>query len=217
MPEASAIVPARASEPYLEQALRSALAEGASELVVITPAGGASAALARSLGALVIEDEATDPPAMRNRGARAARGEVLAFLDGDDLFPAGRLAAMTDALGDAVTGMVRDFLSPDRAAELAGRIRIDPEPRHGAVAGSLVVRTQAFLEIGGFREDVPTGEAADWIARAADAGLELARVERVVLERRVHGENFSRVNSEGMREAYLRIAHGRIRSRAERG
>ena len=207
----SVVIPAREREPYLEEAITSAQAERPGEVLVVTPEGGHSAEIADELGARLLAPEERKPQPRRNHGAREARGEVVAFLDADDRFPAGRMTPMLAKLGDAVIGFVRSFVSPDRAEALAGRISVDPERRWGVVCGTLVVRRDAFLSLGGFREDLLAGEMPEWLGRAEEGGLELARIERVVLERRVHGQGHMYAESAPeMRAQYLRLARERI-------
>jgi glycosyltransferase involved in cell wall biosynthesis len=212
-PSVSVVIPAREREPYLEEAIRSAIGEGPDEVLVVTPEGGRSARVAGPLGARLVDSEGvgSEPQPRRNLGAREARAGVVAFLDADDRFPAGRMAPMLAALGDAVTGLVQAFVSPDRTEAVTGRIKVDLAPRVGVVCGAMLVRRESFLSLGGLREDLLTGEVPDWISRAEDAGLVVAGIDRVVLERRLHGDGhlYGTRGSE-MRADYLRLARERI-------
>jgi len=209
----SVVIPAREREPYLEEAIRSAVDEGADEVVVVTPEDGASGRAASGLGARVVDSRkaSIDPLPRRNLGAREARGDVVAFLDADDRFPTGRMAPMLAELGDAVTGLVRPFLSPDRAEALGESLDLDLAPRSGVVAGALLARREAFLSLGGFREDLLTGEVPDLLGRAGEAGLVLGEVATVVLERRIHGDGHLYADRGAEMDAsYLRLARERI-------
>ena len=213
-PTVSVIVPARDQEPYLEETLRSAIAERPLEILVVTTLSGASAAVAAELGVRVLgsEDSGTAPQPRRNLGARASRGEAIAFLDADDRFPAGRNELLSKALGDVVVGLVQGFVSPDRVdhLELAENdpvLKASPAP----LSGTALIRREAFLELGGFADDLLVGELAEWLSRAEDAGLEISRIEEIVLERRIHGRGhlFER-QTEDARASFLRLARERI-------
>jgi glycosyltransferase involved in cell wall biosynthesis len=213
--DVSVVIPALEDEPYLEAAIESARAEGAGEILVLATAAGRSAQVARASGARLIEPLGLDPPNRRNQGAKEATLAAVAFLDADDLFTPGRLSAMAALLGDGVTGLMRAFASPGEE-EVGDRLRVDPTPRRGMVVGTLIVRRSSFFAIGGFREDILTGEIVDWLDRAGREGMDLRELDRVVLERRIHGgAHHSRERHEELHASYLRLARERIVRRRE--
>src|SRR5690349_18103068 len=100
-PRVSVVVPVRDGERFLAEALGSAAAQtpAAHELLVVDDGSAdGSAELAERLGARVLRQAREGQAAARNLGVRAATGELVAFLDADDLWPARslerRLAAM---------------------------------------------------------------------------------------------------------------------------
>src|SRR5439155_21651863 len=77
--------------------------------------------MARSLGATVVSVNLRKISGARNAGARAARGEVLIFVDADTLVPATTLTAVVKRLRQgAVGGGARVIL--DKGVPLWGRI-----------------------------------------------------------------------------------------------
>lgn len=114
--------------------------------------------------------------AVRNHGAAAATGTHLAFVDADCTIPVdylSRAAAVFDRAEVAATGSRHRI---DEAASLIDRTwhalhRVD---RRGPVrylpSGNLCVRRSTFEEVGGFDEELTTGEDAELCQRIRQAG-----------------------------------------------
>jgi glycosyltransferase involved in cell wall biosynthesis len=122
--------------------------------------------------------------AARNRGARAARAEVLAFTDADclpapDWLERG-LAALEGA--DVVAGAVRltimgratpwALLDVEQSLDQEAGVR-----RNVAVTANLFMRRATFDAIGGFDETLPSGSDHDAVGRTVRAGAVLRYAE----------------------------------------
>jgi glycosyltransferase involved in cell wall biosynthesis len=206
-PEVSVVIPTHNRWPMLStHALPSALAQEdvALEIVVVDDASDdGTADRVEAVGdprvRVVRNDVNRRLPASRNVGAAAARGAWLAFLDDDDLWAPRKLRAQLD-VADA-TGAAWVY-AQCIVVDGEGRpldIHPFPEPddlgvlllggNHVPGGGSnVIVRAEAFHEIGGFDEGLRFFEDWDlWLRLAAEDRP--AACEDVLVARLEHGQN----------------------------
>ena len=211
VPKVSVVIPAFNAAQYLPQTLASILRESAAddsnstgarhalEIIVVDDASQdatADVAAAHAAAGVRYLRRATQGGigAARNGGIALARGEYLAFLDADDLWPRGRLDALLAALQGAADariafGQIQHFLCPQISAELSRRLHCPAHPQPGYCAGAMLLRREDFQRVGPFDETLKVGEFIEWFARARDLGLVPVMIDEVVLERRIHGTN----------------------------
>jgi hypothetical protein len=82
----------------------------------------------------------------------------------------------------------------------------------GGVCGSTVIRRSVFDALGGF----PVGEGVSDFFGLAHGLSDRREIDDVILERRIHGANYTLTNREEVRSGYLRSARAAILAKRER-
>ena len=121
-PAISVIVPVRDLRNFIGEALASIQAQSrpVQEVLVIDDGSrDGTAELLRDMAARdsrlrLLSGEGRGAPAARNIGLRAARGDIIAFLDGDDIWPKDMIGRQLERLAahdrpDIVSGLVQRF------------------------------------------------------------------------------------------------------------
>jgi len=205
LPLVSVVLPVFDGERFLEAAIESVLAQDYEPFEVIVVDDGStdgSGDIARSHpGVRVLEQENRGDAAARNAGVRAARGEILAFCDHDDLLPPDKLAVQVGHLLSnpsvgCVLGRMRTSLEPGvEPPPWLGRDRWFGEVG-GIPAMSMVTWTRVMRRVGEFDPRLPSGSDLDWLIRARARGVEISFLPQVVLYRRIHQANMTHRSGE---------------------
>jgi glycosyltransferase involved in cell wall biosynthesis len=231
-PLVSVVLPTHTRCSYLAVALRSVLAQTVDDLEVIVVNDASTDDTSAYLDTVadprvwrVDHRLAAGAAASRNSGLRVARGRWTAFLDDDDLWAPGKLAAQLDAL----RGNARARWSCVAAVRVDDRLRIvgwhrlreDGELmprllRSNVIPGSassVLAETALLRRIGGFSEALEASEDWDcWIRLASEAPL--AAVDRPLTAYRITTGTRSHLTArEGLAIDVVRVRHRRLAER----
>ena len=217
-PFISVIVPVFNGEHFLAPALDSILAQRYEPLELIVVDDGSTDATPDVVGRYreqlrYVRQENAGPAAARNTGITAARGELLAFLDSDDIWLPGKLERQVARFTarpelEYCTTLVQNFWEPklaDEAASYRGRRYAAPLP--GYWFGALIARRELFSRVGllNARDFPRLCEDADWFLRVREAGAVGEQLDEVLVRRRIHGRNLSMQQRQSGPDELLRL------------
>jgi glycosyltransferase involved in cell wall biosynthesis len=194
-PLVSVIVSVYNGGRFLAQALDSVFAQDYHPLEVIVVDDGSTddtADVARSYPEVhYIYQENQGVAVARNTGIAAARGDLIALQDADDLWVPGKLTLQVGHLRAHPEfygnfGMWINFAdgAPPAEGSAAGPDRV------GLV--TLVVRREVHDRVGIYDPAYRVGSDMDWFSRARDAGANILMLPDILLHRRIHDGNLSR-------------------------
>jgi glycosyltransferase involved in cell wall biosynthesis len=220
MSAVSVVIPAFNAARYIAEAVESVLAQTVPPAEIIVSDDGSTdetAAVVRRFGDRVRWHAGSNAGAgtARNRGVALARGELLAFLDADDLWTPDKSARQLRAFAENPTlamvfGHVRQFHSPELPDEVKRQIEIPVEVSAGTHAGTMMIRADAFRRVGEFRSDLRVGEFIDWYARARQLGVAGLMLPDVVMLRRLHATSLGTAARAHQRD-YVRLLRDKLR------
>jgi glycosyltransferase involved in cell wall biosynthesis len=217
----SVVVAVRDGEGYLAEALDSILGQSVppGEVVVVDDGSTDSTQAVLEPYARRVRIVAQDPEgaaAALNRGVAASTGELLAFLDADDVWPPTSLECRVTRLAvpdrpEAVFGRIAQFVSTELDPAEAREFRFDPTPVHAPMFQTMLIRRRAFDRVGPLDTDYVIGANIDWMSRARAAGVGTAQVEDVVALRRLHGSNLGVTERHRQTEDLVRVVRAHRR------
>ena len=197
----SVVIPVFNGAGYLSEAVNSVLEQIPTPVEVIVVDDGSTdntSGVAASYGNVICYDRQPHKgiSATLNRGIEMSHGNLIAFIDADDVWLSDKLRKQTSVLQsqpetDMVFGHSLFFQSPDMDVEVARKLHIPGNPQPAFMKSAMLIRREAFFKVGLFDPAWQVGDFVDWFAKSMEAGLRVHMLPDVVFRRRVHGRNMT--------------------------
>jgi len=197
----SVIIPVYNGEAFLNEAITSVLGQQWRSLEIIVVDDGSTDAtpdIAAGFGSMVryVRQSNAGPGSARNRGLALASGNIIAFVDADDMWTETKLQSQLPYLVDnPQTEIVLGYSQRIACSRLEqGRPvyeRVGPSVFYLSL-GSALIRRSAFEKVGFFDETLVMGEEVDWYLRANELGVPMVFHQDVIQLYRRHQHNMTR-------------------------
>jgi len=227
----SAVIPTYNCADLVCDAVESALGQTWPQCEVIVVDDGSTddtlSRLARFGNAIsLVAQDHRGPAAARNAGIRASRGDLVAFLDADDIWLPEKVSRSVEALDRRPEAGV--VFTAVRVCEVETGLRyvLPQYVRDGWMArdlflecrgvntSTLVVRRAALERVGLFDESLFRAQDWDLMLRLAEE-YPYVRVPEVLTERRIHSRSLSATHAHLYKEYNLRVIEKALARRPE--
>lgn len=207
--DVSVIIPTHNRLEFLQEALASVWDQSSPALEVIVIDDGSNDGTASWIqtqhreGLIYFRQDQAGPAAARNRGAKLARGNYLAFLDSDDCWLPKKLAVQQNFMARHPEFR---FCQTEEIWIRDG-VRVNPHKKHQKPSGwvfetclplclispsAVMLEREFFLELGGFDVSLPVCEDYDLWLRASLRSPMQTLDEKLVMKRGGHADQLSR-------------------------
>ena len=207
-PFVSVIIPTFDRAPWVGEAIASVLAQTYLHLELIVVDDGSNDATPQVVQAFgqaltYVWQAHAGVSAARNHGVEMSRGELVAFLDSDDLWLPGKIAAQVALLQqqphahacytDEIWIRHGVRVNPKRIHQKHSGWLFEPSlPRCIISPSSIILRRTLWNQLGGFDESLPACEDYDlWLRLTLETPV-LLLPERLIVKRGGHADQLSR-------------------------
>ncbi len=196
----SVVIPVYNGERYLGGAIENVLAQDYRPIEIIVIDDGSTdntEPVARSYGRDIVyaHQENRGPAAARNKGLQIASGDIVGFLDVDDLWSENKLPVQFARLADDPS--VEIVLGLTQLMKLQvdeeGRPKFEKwhDPFCAFLLGAALFRKSVFEKLGFFDETLYHSEDTDWFLRIREMQVCTTLIDEVSLFYRWHESNMT--------------------------
>ena len=199
-PRVSVLIPTYNCARFLPDAIESVLAQTFQDFEIIVVDDGSTDDTAQVVSRYpqvrYILKEHSGISASRNAAVSAATGEIVAFLDADDMFTPEKLQKQVDYLDEnpdchLIFTKAENFYEDEQAEQGEKQQALYNASLERCII-TCAIRRSVFEKYGNFRTDYPHGEDTQFMYRLSISGLSINHcLPEVLYKRRVHSSNIS--------------------------
>lgn len=212
-PTISIIIPCYNTEDFIREAIDSILAQRINNLEILVIDDGSDHDITPIIKTYdqveLVQQNNAGPSAARNRGLSLAKGEFIAFLDADDLWPKHKLQKQLDYLNlhptlDLVSGRIQCMGSSSDHMYTKMYENADQKTMLNFHLGASLYRRAVFDVVGPFDEELRYSEDVDHWFKIVENGLKFEFLNEITLMHRRHETNMTNVPLSSQNTYFLR-------------
>lgn len=193
----SVVIPAFNSERFISNAIQSVFDQGYSPIEVIVVDDGSTDGTKNEVlkfGERIRYKYQVNsgPAAARNAGIASSRGDIIGFLDSDDIWPRGRLSLLLNKFKDDPSLDV--VLGRVQVAAFSDATHVHPnlqKPHIAPLFGCGLFKCNVFAKVGLIDQSLRFSEDQDWFFRLKELGIHMVILRDVTLIRRKHDNSMT--------------------------
>ena len=164
-------------------------------------------------------EENGGPSVARNKGLKIAHGELITFLDADDLWPENKIQLLLPELDDLeieIAGGKIEYQIKEGIELDLDQWEDDKQRITHVHLGALIARRSIFDRGYYFDEELRFSEDVDWWSRVREDNIGVSIIEEPTLLYQVHGNNMT-FNKDIHKLGLLKVLHKSLQRRKRKG
>jgi len=196
-PLISVIIPVYNGEDFIQDAIQCVLDQNYPNMEILVIDDGSTDQTRAIIDGysdqvIYIHQSNQGPGSARNTGLKLAKGEIIGFLDADDLWPPSRLMMLKDRLDqDSSIEVVLGHTLSEELGGASGTPENLLRPHVLPVFGCGLFKKQVFDKVGFIDTTLHYSEDQDWFIRAKEEKVSMVILKDIVLIRRMHNNNMT--------------------------
>lgn len=132
----------------------------------------------------------------RNKGLDLATGDLITFIDADDIWVENKIEIQLDLLkkkpeADVIIGFLQRIYPINNKTSAGNNYNYEEEAQFALSLGCALIRKKVFKRVGLFNEDMKLSEDLDWFLRVRESNINVFVHDDIVQYYRQHNNNIT--------------------------